>query len=505
MPTTPALSTLAPAYDRSAITTGIVHIGVGGFHRAHQAMYIDRLMREGLKSGAPGSTGSGAPGITGSGAPGTCLDWGICGVGLLPGDARMRDALASQDHTYTLTLKYPDGHHESTVIGSIHDYLFAPDDPEAVLRLMAAPATRIVSLTVTEGGYNIDDATGAFRTESDGARHDAAHPHEPSTAFGYIVEALRRRREAGIVPFTVMSCDNLPGNGRIARTAVVGQAAMSDPALATWIDEHVSFPNCMVDRITPQTTPEDIAEVRSELGIEDAWPVVCEPFTQWVLEDDFPAGRPPYEEVGVQMVDDVVPYELMKLRLLNASHQGLGHWGRLLGMTYGHEAAADDDIATWVRTYLEREALPRLLPVPGIDLAEYVDTLFERFTNASIADTLERLAFFGPSGMPKFVLPTVRDNLAAGGSIRLGAALCAAWSLGVLGTDENGRPIPRVDDLRPLAERQEAGDETAFIADEEIFGDLAENESFRTTYLEELAALRSQGARARMRALVADV
>ena len=497
MPTTPALSTLAPDYDRSAITTGIVHIGVGGFHRAHQAMYIDRLMREGLKSGAPGSTGPGAPG--------TCLDWGICGVGLLPGDARMRDALASQDHTYTLTLKHPDGHHESSVIGSIHDYLFAPDDPEAVLRLMAAPATRIVSLTVTEGGYNIDDATGAFRAEPDGARHDAAHPHEPSTAFGYIVEALRRRREAGIIPFTVMSCDNLPGNGRIARTAVVGQAAMSDPALATWIDEHVSFPNCMVDRITPQTTPEDIAEVRSELGIEDAWPVVCEPFTQWVLEDDFPAGRPPFERVGVQMVEDVVPYELMKLRLLNASHQGLGHWGRLLGMTYGHEAAGDADVAAWVRAFLEREALPRLLPVPGIDLAEYVDTLFERFTNASIADTLERLAFFGPSGMPKFVLPTVRDNLAAGGSIRLGAALCAAWSLGVLGTDENGRPIPRVDDLRPLAERQEAGDETAFIADEEIFGDLADNERFRTTYLEELAALRSQGARARMRALVADV
>ena len=504
MPTTPDLSTLAPAYDRSAITTGIVHIGVGGFHRAHQAMYIDRLMREGLKSGAPGSTGSGAPGITGSGAPGTCLDWGICGVGLLPGDARMRDALASQDHTYTLTLKHPDGHHESTVIGSIHDYLFAPDDPEAVLSLMAAPTTRIVSLTVTEGGYNIDDATGAFRTESPGAAHDAASPREPTTAFGCIVEALRRRREAGTAPFTVMSCDNLPGNGRIARTAVVSQAAMSDPELAGWIEEHVSFPSCMVDRITPQTTPEDITEVRSELGIEDAWPVVCEPFTQWVLEDDFPAGRPPYERVGVQMVDDVVPYELMKLRLLNASHQGLGHWGRLLGMTYGHEAAGDADVAAWVRAFLEREALPRLLPVPGIDLAEYVDTLFERFTNASIADTLERLAFFGPSGMPKFVLPTVRDNLAAGGPIRLGAALCAAWSLGVLGTDENGRTIPRVDDLRPLAERQEAGDETAFISNTEIFGDLAGNERFRTTYLEELAALRSQGSRSRMRALVTE-
>ena len=489
MTATPDRSDLAPSYDRPAITTGIVHIGVGGFHRAHQAMYVDRLMRDGSAPGGPHETR---------------LDWGICGVGLLPGDTRMRDALASQDHTYTLTLKHPDGRHESTVIGSIHDFLFAPDDPEAVLSLMAAPTTRIVSLTVTEGGYNIDDATGAFRTESDGARHDAAHPHEPSTAFGYIVEALRRRREAGIIPFTVMSCDNLPGNGRIARTAVVSQAAMSDPELAGWIEEHVAFPNCMVDRITPQTTPEDIAELRSDLGIQDAWPVVCEPFTQWVLEDDFPAGRPPFERVGVQMVEDVVPYELMKLRLLNASHQGLGHWGRLLGMTYGHEAAGDPDIAAWVRAFLEREALPRLAPVPGIDLDAYVDTLFERFTNAAIADTLERLAFFGPSGMPKFVLPTVRDNLAAGGPIRLGAALCAAWSLGVLGTDENGRPIPRVDDLRPLAERQEAGDETAFIANEEIFGDLAENERFTATYLEELAALRSQGARARMRELVAE-
>ena len=482
-------SPLAPDYDRSAMTTGIVHIGVGGFHRAHQAAYLDRLIRERSRSGATKDD---------------CLDWGICGVGLLPGDARMRDALAGQDHLYTLVLKHPGGRHEPTIIGSIHDYLFAPDDPEAVLSLMSEPTTRIVSLTVTEGGYNVDDATGEFRTEAPGAVHDAEHPGEPTTAFGYIVEALRRRRAAGITPFTVMSCDNLPGNGKVARTAVVSQAAMGDPELADWIDANVAFPSSMVDRITPQTTPTDMVELRRGLGVEDAWPVVCEPFTQWVLEDDFPAGRPPFERVGVQMVEDVVPYELMKLRLLNASHQGLGHWGRLLGMTYGHEAAGDADVAAWVRAFLEREALPRLLPVPGIDLAEYVDTLFERFTNASIADTLERLAFFGPSGMPKFVLPTVRDNLAAGGPIRLGAAMCAAWSLGVLGTDENGDPIPVADDLRPLAERQEAGDETAFIANEEIFGDLAENERFRTTYLEELAALRSQGARARMRELVAE-
>ena len=484
-----AESPLAPDYDRSAMSTGIVHIGVGGFHRAHEAACLDSLMRRRAGSTAPEDG---------------CLDWGICGIGLLPGDTRMRDALASQGHLYTLVRKHPGGLRDPAVIGSIHDYLFAPDDPEAVLSLLSAPSTRIVSLTITEGGYNVDDTTGEFHVFSPGAVHDAEHPGEPTTAFGYIVEALRRRREAGTVPFTVLSCDNLPANGTSARTAVVSQAAMSDPELADWIDGNVAFPSCMVDRITPQTTQTDIAELRRGLGVEDAWPVVCEPFSQWVLEDDFPAGRPPFERVGVQMVEDVVPYELMKLRLLNASHQGLGHWGRLLGMTYGHEAAGDADVAAWVRAFLEREALPRLLPVPGIDLAEYVDTLFERFTNASIADTLERLAFFGPSGMPKFVLPTVRDNLAAGGPIRLGAALCAAWSLGVLGTDENGDPIPVADDLRPLAERQEAGDETAFIANEEIFGDLAENERFRTTYLEELAALRSQGARARLRALAAE-
>ena len=478
MTTSLASSPLAPTYDRSAITTGIVHMGVGGFHRAHQAMYLDRLMRDGK-----------------------ALDWGICGVGLMPGDARMRDALAGQDHLYSLTLKHPDGHHETTVIGSIHDYRFAPEDRQGVLEVMTAPTTRIVSLTVTEGGYNTDDATGAYRTGSDGARHDAASPHEPTTAFGYIVEALRRRRAEGTAPFTVMSCDNLPGNGKVARTAVVGQARMSDPELADWIEANVSFPNCMVDRITPVTTPADVEQVTAELGVEDAWPVVCEPFTQWVLEDAFPTGRPPLEEVGVQMVDDVVPYELMKLRLLNASHQALAHWGRLLGIEYAHEAAADPEIAAWTRAFLTREARPRLLAVPGIDLDQYVDTLFERFTNAAIADTLARLAFFAPSGMPKFVLPTVRANLEADGPIRLGTAMCAAWSLGVLGTDENGAAIPVVDDLRPFAQAQADGEATGFIGNKEVFGDLADDERFASTYAQELAALREQGVRARLRAL----
>ena len=447
-------------------------------------MYLDRLMRAGR-----------------------AMDWGICGVGILPGDARMRDALAAQDHTYSLTLKHPGGRRETSVIGAVHDYLLAPEDPEAVLAVMSAPTTRIVSLTITEGGYNVDDDTGEFRTQTPGALHDAAHPHRPTTAVGYVVEALRRRRTAGTAPFTVMSCDNLPGNGRVARTAVVAQAAMSDPDLAAWIEKHVAFPNCMVDRITPVTTQADVDELAAA-GIADAWPVTCEPFAQWVLEDDFPAGRPPWEEVGVQMVDDVVPYELMKLRLLNASHQGLAHWGRLLGIEYAHEAAADPDIAAWVRAYLEREALPRLRPVPGIDLGEYVDTLFARFTNEAIADTLARLAQDASNRMPKFVLPTVRENLAVDGPVRLGAAMVAAWALGDEGVDERGEPIV-VDDpawagLAERAARQRAGETLAVVGDEAVFGDLAADERFTAAFSEELAALRTQGARARMRALVAE-
>ena len=487
-------SPLAPDYDRSATTTGIVHIGVGGFHRAHEAAYLDRLMRR--RAGAD---------PWGDAPEGSCLDWGICGVGLLPADKRMRDALLEQDHLYTLILKYPGGLRDPAVVGSIHDFLFAPDDPEAVLALMSMPTTRIVSLTITEGGYNIDDVTGEFRTSSPGAIHDAEHPGEPTTAFGYVVEALRRRRSAGIVPFTVLSCDNLPANGASARTAVVSQAAMSDPELADWIDGNVAFPSCMVDRITPQTTVADIDELRRGLDIEDAWPVVCEPFTQWVIEDDFPAGRPSWEEVGVQMVDDVVPYELMKLRLLNASHQALAHWGRLLGMKYAHEAAADPDIATWVRAYLEREARATLRSVPGIDLDCYVDTLFRRFTNKAIGDTLFRLAQDASSRMPKFVLGTVRDNLTAGGPIRLGAAMVAAWARGAEGLDENGDKIviddPLAEELQYLAATQRAGHDTAFISHEGVFGDLATDERFRRAFVEELDALRRDGARARLRAL----
>ena len=479
---TPAESDLAPTYDRDAVSSGIVHIGVGAFHRAHQAVYLDDLLRAGEAS-----------------------DWAITGVGVLPGDARMAEIMAEQDCLYTLVLKHPDIGHEPRVIGSIVEYLHAPADPQAVLDVLSAPATRIVSLTVTESGYNIDDDTGEFRL-TDGAARDAEHPREPTTTFGYLVEALRRRREAGTPPFTVASCDNLPGNGSVARTSLVGQARASDPDLADWIEENVAFPNGMVDRITPATTPQDVEMVREEFGIDDSWPVVAEPFLQWVLEDDFPQGRPPLEKVGVQLVEDVEPYELMKLRLLNASHQSLAHWGRLLGQTYAHESAADDDIAALTRAYLDTEVRPTLSDVPGIDVEEYVDTLFQRFTNPEIADTLARLAYDGAGRMPKFVLPTIRDNVASGGPVELGAAICAAWALGMEGTAEDGSRIkvedPILDHLRPLIDRQRAGEDTALIDDQRIFGRLGQDARFREAFTRTLGRLRQIGARAVMRELV---
>ena len=285
-----------PGYDRSAVSAGIVHFGVGGFHRAHQAMYLDTLMNHGK-----------------------ALDWGITGVGLLPGDKRMHDVLHAQDCLYTLVVKDPDGTMHPRVIGSIVDYLFAPDDPEAVLAVMSDPATRIVSLTITEGGYLVNQSTGEFDAADPSIRGDLEDGAVPSTAFGFVTEALRRRREAGVEPFTVMSCDNIQGNGEVAHKMIGAFARLKDADLAAWIEEHVTFPNSMVDRITPVTTDHDRSTLTEHFGIDDGWPVVCEPFTQWALEDRFPAGRPPYDEAGVQLVPDVMPYELMKLRLLNAS------------------------------------------------------------------------------------------------------------------------------------------------------------------------------------------
>jgi mannitol 2-dehydrogenase len=471
-----------PAYDRDLVTPGVVHFGVGGFHRAHQAMYHDRLLSEG-----------------------TAPDWGICGVGVMPADRRMKEVLKAQDGLYTLVLKHSDGTYEPRVIGSIVEYLYAPDNPEAVIEKMAAPTTRIVSLTITEGGYNINDLTGEFDASNEDVVRDLAPGAVPRTVFGLVIEALRRRWKRGLAPFTVMSCDNLQDNGYRSRRAFTAFARLRDPELGDWVEREARFPNSMVDRITPVTTDADRAEVRERFGIEDQWPVVCEPYTQWVLEDAFTAGRPPYEQVGVQVVDRVEPYELMKLRLLNGSHQAMAYFGYLCGYRLVHEAAQDPAFQAFLLGYMDKEATPTLAPVPGVDLDGYKYNLIERFSNPQIRDTIARLCAESSDRIPKWLLPVVREQLAVGGEIRRSAAVVASWARYAEGVDEAGQPIEVVDRFRDslmrLARRQRE-DPDAFIANREIFGDLIDMKPFVSAYRSALASLYERGARATLESLV---
>lgn len=471
-----------PQYDRESVTVGIVHFGVGGFHRAHQAMYLDELMNRGQ-----------------------ALDFGICGVGVMPGDRRMQAVLKAQDGLYTLVLKHADGRREARVIGSLIDYLYAPDDPEAVIERMACDSTRIVSLTVTEGGYNFHQVTGEFDFDNPDIRHDLDTQAVPKTFFGLIVEALHRRRERGLEPFTLMSCDNIQANGDVARDAFVAFARRRDEALGAWIEAQVPFPNSMVDRITPVTTDEDRAEVRERFSIEDGWPVVCEPFTQWVLEDRFSLGRPPYEEVGVQVVEDVMPYELMKLRLLNASHQALTYFGYLDGYRYAHEVCQDPLYVDFLLGYMTYEGAPTLPEVPGVDIEAYRHTLIERFANPEIRDTLARLCAESSDRIPKWLLPVVRDQLERDGPIERSAAVVASWARYAEGVDEQGASIEIIDrlaeELRSLAQHNRDTPLT-FIENRKLFGDLAENERFVKAYRRTLASLHQRGARATLETLV---
>lgn len=463
-----------PAYDRAAMSVGIMHLGVGGFHRSHQAMYLDRLM-----------------------ASGHGLDWALRGVGVLPHDRRIVDALNGQDGLYTLVVKHPDGRLEPRLIGSITGMAFLHDDPPAVVEEMAAEPVRIVSLTITEGGYLIDPVTGEFDVDHPSIQPDLQPGSEPVTAFGLITAALALRRSRGIAPFTVMSCDNVPGNGDVARRAVVSFARLLDPAQADWIEQTVAFPNSMVDRITPVTTDADRDALAEQFGVEDAWPVVCEPFTQWVLEDQFPTGRPAWQEVGVQLVHDVAPYELMKLRMLNAGHQVVCYLGALAGFGYCHEVCQDPTFRAFLNTFMATEAAPTLPQVPGVDLDDYRRTLVERFSNPYVRDTLARLCAETSDRIPKFLLPLVRHNLAHGGPIEQSALVIAAWARYAEGVDDAGHPIEVVDPLRDqlmAAAARQREEPTAFLAQREIFGDLVDDTRFTKAYLRALASLHTVGA-----------
>ncbi|MGA9595697.1 MAG: mannitol dehydrogenase family protein [Acidimicrobiia bacterium] len=459
---------VVPTYDRTALVAGIVHIGVGGFHRAHLATYADELAAAGHR------------------------DWAIAGSGVMAADAGMARVLGAQDGLYTLVTR-GEAETKAQVIGSIVDYILAAGDIEPLVARIADPATRIVSLTVTEGGYPVDEDARVY----DPARAPAGR----DSAFGVIVAALRRRRDTGVGPITVMSCDNVIENGSVARLAVLGVAEELDPVLARWIDENVTFPNAMVDRITPATTDADRAYLADEYGLEDGWPVITEPFRQWVIEDSFVAGRPPWEDLDITVTGDVEPYELMKLRLLNAGHSTMAYLAALAGVEYVDEAMAEPLLRGFLGSFLEKEAGPVLPNIPGIDVPAYEAKLVERFSNPAIGDQISRLCLDGSAKFPKFLMPTIRNQLRAGGPIGLSALALAGWCSYLVGVADDGSEIrlasdPDLENARSVA-RQSLANPEHFLTYARVFGDdLVQDARFRTAFVGSLNELRSRGVRA---------
>ena len=477
-----ARTAAVPAYERSALKAGIVHFGVGNFHRAHQAIYLDDLFNLGHDH-----------------------DWAIIGAGVLPSDAAMREKLAGQDFLTTV-VEQDNNRSGARVTGAMIGYL-APGNAAATIAQLANPAIRIVSLTITEGGYFINPASGVFDPGHPAIAADAANPADPKTVFGLILAGLKARKDAGLAPYTVMSCDNIPGNGEVTHAAISGLARLSDPALADWIDTNVAFPNGMVDRITPATGAREIAIAAEDYGIDDAWPVFCEEFKQWVLEDHFPQGRPALEKAGVQFVPDVAPYEHMKIRILNGGHAAIAYPAALLDIHFVHEAMEDADIRAFLAKLEREEIIPVIPPVPDTDLNDYFALIERRFLNPKIADTIPRLAQDGSNRQPKFILPSTADRLSRGEDVVGLSLVSALWCHYLAGKSDSGRDIafndPNIDRIRAAATAAE-GDPGAFLELKDIFGTVAGSDLFRKRFAHALKSLQRDGTRATLKRYLED-
>jgi len=469
-----ARTAAVPGYARSDLKAGIVHFGVGNFHRAHQAVYLDALFNLGLDR-----------------------DWALVGAGVRPNDAEMRAKLASQDYLTTV-VEQEASHSQARVTGAMIDFL-PVGDLAAISETLADPAIRIVSLTVTEGGYYIDPASQRFNAGHPDLVADSVNPEAPRTVFGLILLGLQLRKERGVPPFTVMSCDNIPGNGHVTQNAVAGLAGLINPALAAWVREAVAFPNGMVDRITPATSAREREALAAEFGIADQWPVFCEEFKQWVLEDHFPAGRPALEKVGVQVVEDVAPFEFMKIRILNGGHATIAYPAALLDIHFVHEAMEEPLIRAFLEKVERDEIIPTVPPVPDTDLGEYYALIERRLSNPRIGDTIARLCLDGSNRQPKFILPTALDRVKAGQSVTGLALVSALWARYCFGESDSGRPIPpndpNWDRLTALA-RQAKSDPKAWLTMTDIFGELAANPDYVAAFTGALSSLWSRGTRA---------
>ncbi|MGY5956215.1 fructuronate reductase [Kosakonia sp. BK9b] len=450
-----------PQYARSQLRSRIVHFGFGAFHRAHQALLTDRVLN------AQGG------------------DWGICEISLFSGDVLMTQ-LRAQDHLYTVLEKGAEGN-QPIIIGAVHECLNAKlDSLAAIIEKFCEPQVAIVSLTITEKGYCIDPASGKLDLRQPRIEHDLQHPHEPHSAPGILVEALHRRRERGLPPFTVLSCDNIPDNGHVVKNAVLGMAQTRSPELAEWIATHVSFPATMVDRIVPAATEESLAEISQLLGVEDPCAISCEPFIQWVIEDNFVAGRPEWEAAGVQLVQDVQPWEQMKLRMLNGSHSFLAYLGYLAGFAHINDCMQDSAFREAARRLMLNEQAPTLR-ITGVDLNAYADSLLTRFANPALKHRTWQIAMDGSQKLPQRMLDGVRVHLQRESDWPLLALGIAGWMRYVSGVDDAGNTIdirdPLMDKIRAIVDTSDDAERvTALLTLQEIFGnDLPLNPVFVDT------------------------
>lgn len=462
-----------PAYDPAALSAGILHFGIGNFHRAHQAVYLDDLFNLGHDH-----------------------DWAIVGAGVRDADKAMRETLERQDWLTTV-VEQEAGGSSARVTAPMVNFL-TPGDSRAIVNKLADPAIRIVSLTVTEGGYYIDPASQRFDPKHPDIVRDAADFTTPRTVFGLILAGLKRRRDIGIAPFTVMSCDNIPGNGHVARNAVLGLARLIYPELAAWAEQYVAFPSSMVDRITPATTDRERELLAADYGIADGWPVFCERFKQWVMEDNFPSGRPRLEQVGVEFVSDVAPYELMKIRILNGGHATIAYPAALMDIQFVHEAMADDLVRGFLEKVEREEIIPVVPPVPGADLGDYYRLIETRFANPRIGDTVQRLCLDGSNRQPKFILPSAADRLRAGAPITGLALVSALWARYCYGETDSGAPIapndPSWDRLTAQAKRAREAP-AAWLEMRDIFGELSDDPRYVEAFTHALSALWTLGTR----------
>lgn len=464
-----------PQYDRQQLRSRIVHFGFGAFHRAHQALLTNRVLN--AKGG----------------------DWGICEISLFSGDVLMSQ-LREQDHLFTVLEKGADGN-QPIVIGAVHECLNAKlDSLVAIIKKFCEPQVAIVSLTITEKGYCIDPATGKLDTQNARILHDLENPTEPHSAPGILVEALHRRRERGLTPFTVLSCDNIPDNGHVVKNAVLGMAEKRSPELAKWIETHVSFPGTMVDRIVPAATEVSLAEITQELGVEDPCAISCEPFIQWVIEDNFVAGRPEWEIAGVQMVQDVLPWEQMKLRMLNGSHSFLAYLGYLAGFAHVSDCMQDDAFREAARRLMLDEQAPTLR-ITDVDLTAYADSLIDRFANPALQHRTWQIAMDGSQKLPQRMLEGVRVHLQRKSAWPLLALGIAGWMRYVSGVDDAGNVIdvrdPLSEKIRAIVETSsEKGRVKALLALSEIFGsDLPQHAQFVDAITDAYQRIVERGAR----------